>query len=92
MRYLIRDGIVLKKVCDVNLLIATCDALETCPVVKTINETGAYYWRLLEDDVDLDTMAEMAAHDYEVSAEEILPGILRFMDGLESENYIFKVE
>ena len=47
MDYQIRPGVVLTEACGEYLLLATLDASKYCPYVYQINETAAFFWRLL---------------------------------------------
>lgn len=52
MHFILHKGIVLTKVSDVNLLVATRDAWEDCPYVKLITPTEAIFWSYIEKDAD----------------------------------------
>ena len=92
MRYKTQPGIVLKSICDEHLLIATGPAREVCPAMKVINETAAYYWRLLAAGKSTEEMVAAAAADYSVSAEEIAPGVQAYLEMLSSQHYVFPEE
>ncbi|WP_173553360.1 hypothetical protein [Sharpea azabuensis] len=48
MHFIIHKGIVLTKVSDVNLLVATREAWDDCPQIKLITPTQANFWEYIE--------------------------------------------
>lgn len=92
MKYKLRNGIILKEFCGEYALIATLEAKEYCPYVRQINETGAFYWKLLSRGLDVEEMVEAAAQEYQVEAERVRPGLCAYIAGLEKLNYIIPEE
>ena len=86
--YHLRKGIVLVELCGEFLLVATQEARKYCKYYYPINETAAYYWKLMEQEPDLDKVIATASAEYEVSEEEIRPGFVAFLDSLEKEGYL----
>lgn len=52
MHFITHKGIVLTKVSDVNLLVATREAWDDCPQIKLITPTQADFWEYIEKGVD----------------------------------------
>lgn len=85
----IRPGVVLTQVCEEYLLVATRKARGLCPYVKQINSTGVYYWTLLEQGMDGETMIREAAARYGVEPETIRPGLERYLAQLKEQGYLY---
>lgn len=92
MEYKIQPGMVLKTICGEHLLIATGPAREVCPAMQVINETAAYYWRLLAAGKTTEEMIAAAAKDYKISEEEIAPGVQRYLEGLAAKRFAIPIE
>lgn len=91
-RRAIQPGIVFSAVCGEQLLIATRRARGKCPYVKQLNATGAYFWSLLEQGLELEDMIQTAARRYQVEPERIRPGLVRFMEELAEHGYLLLEE
>lgn len=91
-RYQIRPGVVLASVCGEHMLVATRQARGLCPYVKQMNPTGAFYWSLLEQGEELDSLVRTASERYGVEESRIRPGLLAFLDALRAEGYLLEEE
>lgn len=89
-RYQIRPGVVMAGVCGEYILVATRQARGLCPYVKQMNPTGAFYWSLLEEGQDVDTMIRSASQRYGVEESRIRPGLLAFLEALGREGYLLE--
>jgi len=90
--YKIRPGIVLASVCGENILVATRTARDYCPYIRQINSTAAYFWSLLEQGMDMETMEKTAASRYKVEREKIRPGLYQFLNSLVTYGYLYREE
>lgn len=89
-QYQIRPGVVMAAVCGEYMLVATRRARGVCPYVKQLNPTGAFYWSLLEEGQDVDTMIQTAAQRYGVEEARIRPGLLAYLESLRAEGYLLE--
>ena len=90
MKYRIREGILLRKVCDVWLLIAVGDAVNHCKYVCEINESLAYYWQLLEQGLTTDAIVDKAASDYDAPKSQIEKDVKTLVNQLCNMGYIIE--
>ena len=92
MNYKVQPGVVLKSICDEHMLIATGPARALCPAMQVINETAAYYWRLLEAGKTTEEMIAAATEAYDVSVERITPGLQIYLKNLASQHFLVPIE
>lgn len=88
MKYSIAEGIMLVTICDVSMLVATGTARAKFPFTNNLNETGVFYWKLLEQGKDTDMLTAEAKAVYGRTEEELRPGIEKFLSSLEKAGYI----
>ena len=65
--YYRRKGVILTKICDEFLLVASEQAREECPYVKQINQTAAFLWEELTDRISFEQMMKSLKDRYEIS-------------------------
>lgn len=87
MKYRIRTGIVLTEVCGEYLLLATMDASQHCPYAYQINETAAFFWRLLEKQLDEEEILDEITAEYETGREEVRRDLRQFIEALQEQGY-----
>lgn len=92
MKYQIRPGVVLSEVCGEYLLLATMDAGRNCPIVYQINETAAFFWRLLERNLTMDEIVAEAAKEYDAPAELLRLDVEKFAENLLENGYLLGEE
>lgn len=88
MKYRIRDGIVMDRLCGIDLLIATLEARKTCPYVMQLNEASAFIWRMLFDGIGIEEMAQRAASKYQIPLQVASDTIMQFLNNLVEQKYI----
>ena len=92
MRYPIRPGVVLAEVCGEYLLLATLDAASHCPYVYQINETAAFFWRLLERQLPEDEMLAAVVAEYDAPEELVRRDLGQFLKDLRQKGYLLPEE
>ena len=92
MRYPIRHGVVLEEVCGEYLLLATMDAASHCPYVYQINETAAFFWRLLERQLPEDEMLAAVVAEYDAPEELVRRDLGQFLKDLRQKGYLLPEE
>lgn len=93
MKYFkIQEGIVFTEVCGEYVLVPLRQAWDACPCGKILNTTGAFFWRLIEKNGDVDWMVEQAAQHYHELPERIRPGLGAFLRELEQAGFLYEVD
>lgn len=88
----IRPGIVLISVCDEHILVATREAREFCPYVLQINNVAAYYWRLLEDRMEMEDIIDKASEHFGIHKINILIHLNEFIEKIVTAGYVISEE
>lgn len=84
----VKDGFIVKKVVDDYVVVPVGDNFVDFSSIINLNETGAFLWKCLENDVTEDTLADMLANEYEVSVSEVKDDTLAFVESLKNAGLI----
>ena len=88
MEYRIRPGVILTEVCGEHLLLATMEAAEHCPHVHQINETAAFFWRLLERQLPEEEMVSAVIAEYGAPEALIRKDVRNFLEQVKCKGYL----
>ena len=61
----IKDCFVLKNIAGINTVIST-NSKTTFEGMITLNDTGVFMWKLLQDGITLDALVEKMVEEYEI--------------------------
>ncbi len=92
MKYKISSGVVHETICGEELLIASGEARKKVPMVRWLNESGAYLWKLLEKGETGEKIIMHVVNDYEIDRDEALAIIQSFFNELCKAGYLVPVE
>lgn len=84
----VKDGYIIKKVMGSYMIVYTGDGDAICDSMRTLNETGAFLWSLLQSDTTKEEMCEKLVAEYEVDASVAMKDIDAFISKLHSANLI----
>lgn len=84
----IKDGFILRKFADKYLSVAVGDAADKFNVLITLNETGAFVWDLMQEDVSYDFVIEQMLENYEVDRETAIRDLDEFLEKTRSAGLI----
>lgn len=88
MKYELNPDVVLVTVLDESMLVSVSKEINGVNSMRGVNETGAYYWRLMEKGLDIDEIVASAMREYDISEETARPSFMRYLKGLESSGYL----
>lgn len=88
MKYRLETGVVLEKVAGHDLLITYGEPGRKMPYVLKVNETGAFFWRLLEKGESPEEMVRLAAAEYDAPEDRIVQSLKMFLTELEGYGYL----
>lgn len=84
----INKNFVLREVAGTYLVVAVGDAVKTFNKVINLNETGAFLWRQLENNVTKEQLVDALTAEYKVEREEATKDIEGFIEGLKQVNIL----
>ena len=92
MRFRLCQNISIEKICGNNLLVACGDAKYEFDYVRILNEVGARILVMVQELKNPDEICQNLADEYEMSVDEIRPGIFNFLYEMESKGYLIAIE
>lgn len=84
----IKEGFVLRQVADATIVVPSGKASLDFNGMITLNDTGAFLWKLLESDTTPEAMLEEMLKEYEVDEATAKRGIERFIEKLSGEGLL----
>ena len=88
----IKEGFVLRQVADATIVVPSGKASLDFNGMITLNETGAFLWKLLETDTDEEAMVRAMLSEYDADESTARAGIKRFIGKLDGEGLIDRGE
>ena len=88
MIYHLREGVVLACICGEYRLIASLRARKYCPVVAEINADSAYIWKMIEQGLDTEVIAERTSADYGIPGDQAAEKIGLLLEQLLQHGYL----
>ncbi|MBE7092803.1 MAG: PqqD family protein [Clostridiales bacterium] len=77
----IKDCFVLKNIAGINTVIST-NSKTTFEGMITLNDTGVFMWKLLQDGITLDALVEKMVEEYEIDKAVAQKDAQSFIDKL----------
>lgn len=88
-KYIIREGVMLTRILDQYILVSVKACRDKCPYVKMVNETAAFFWKMIDNGLTLDEMTEKACSHYGVNDEKAMrTDISEFIESLQKSGYL----
>lgn len=88
MKYTLRPDVVLVTVLDEIELVAVGNNPNCIDDMRSVNETGAYYWKLLEQGMEIDDIVASVMRDYEITEEIARPSFMRYLESLRDADFL----
>lgn len=83
----LKEGFVLRQVAGENVVIPTGDALNL-NVMITLNDTGVFMWKLLEQETDEDAMVAATLEEYDVNEATARTHVSAFVAKLKEHDFL----
>jgi hypothetical protein len=87
-----KDDFVTRSIAEETIIVPIRGGVGDLNSIYTLNEMGTRIWELMNDQTDIDKMAEIISSEYEVSIEEAKKDIAKFLSSLESVGLINQSE
>lgn len=78
----IKDGFILRKVADSYIAVAVGEESVNFNAMVTTNETGAFLWEKLKNDITEEELLAALTSEYDVDAETAKADIAEFLEKL----------
>lgn len=88
MRYRLISGVVCARVFDEYFLVASSEAHGKVDYVRSLNETGAFFWKLLEDEAGTEEIIARTTQEYDVGTEDAAAAFEAFCAALREAGYL----
>ena len=88
MKYTLNPDVVLVSVLDENMLTEVDTAAGGLRSMRSVNESGAYFWKLLEDGLDTDEIEARASADFSIPAKLAESVLTEYLQSLQSAGYL----
>lgn len=83
----IKDGYMLRNVAGSYVVVPMGKEAADFNGMITLNETGAFLWKMLERERTPEELAQALQREYEVSAEQAQKSVLRFLEKLKENHF-----
>lgn len=84
----VKEGFIVKKVIDDYVVVPVGDNFMDFSSIINLNETGAFLWECLKEDVTEQKLAEMLAKEYETDVSEVKDDMKEFVKSLSDAGLI----
>ncbi len=84
----IKDGFILKQVVDTYVVVPVGDNLVDFAAMISLNETGAFLWDCLKEDITVDGLADKMCGEYNIDKDTALADINEFILTLKNQNLL----
>ncbi len=84
----LKDGFMLKKILDDYIVVPTGDNIVDFAVAVSLNETGAFLWKQLQQEKSEDELVSALADEYNVEPDELRADVEEFICLLNENNFL----
>lgn len=80
----VKEGFIVKKVIDDYVVVPVGDNFMDFSSIINLNETGAFLWQCMENDITEDELVNLLSKEYEVDASEVKDDVADFIESLKN--------
>ena len=84
----IKSGFIVRKIADQHMAVPVGERSQELHGMIGLNETGAFLWKLLEEDQTEASLTEALTKEYEVSDQQARDSAARFLSLLKDEGVL----
>lgn len=84
----LKEGFMLKKILDDYIVVPTGNNIVDFAVAVSLNETGAFLWKQLEEEKTVSDLAEALAEEYGVTADQVTGDVEEFIELLKTHSFL----
>lgn len=80
----VKEGFIVKKVIDDYVVVPVGDNFMDFSSIINLNETGAFLWQCMENDITKDELVNLLSKEYEVDVSEVKDDVADFIESLKN--------
>ncbi len=84
----LKEGFMLKKILDDYIVVPTGNNIVDFAVAVSLNETGAFLWKQLEEEKTVSELAEALSGEYGVTADQVTGDVEEFIELLKTHSFL----
>lgn len=84
----VKDGFLLRQVAGRYIIVAVNDQAADFDGIVTVNEVGAFIWKLMENDVTEEEILSAVLNEYEVSESDAKADIAAFIAKAKTNGFL----
>ena len=85
----IKDGFVVREILDSYMAVPVGERTRDVHGVIALNETGAFLWRMLEQDTSEDKLIASMVKEYEITEETAKDDIKEYLSFLREKGWLY---
>lgn len=78
----IKDDFYMKEVAGLNVVVATGEAAQNMNAMINLNESGAFLWKQLENDITREELIQKLTEEYDVDCDKAGASVDKFISKL----------
>lgn len=84
----IKSGFIVRKIADQHMTVPVGERSQELHGMIGLNETGAFLWKLLEEDQTEESLVSALTLDYEVTQDQAKTSVQTFLSRLKDEGVL----
>lgn len=85
----IKDGFVVREILDSYMAVPVGERTKEVHGVIALNETGAFLWKMLEEDTSEDKLIASMVKEYEITEETAKDDIKEYLSFLREKGWLY---
>lgn len=85
----IKDGFVVREILDSYMAVPVGERTREVHGVIALNETGAFLWRMLEEDTSEDKLIDSMVKEYEITEKTAKDDIKEYLSFLREKGWLY---
>lgn len=86
----IKDGFIVREILDSYMAVPVGERTREVHGVIALNETGAFLWRMLEEDTSEDKLVASMVKEYEVTEKTAKDDIKEYLSFLREKGWLYE--
>ncbi|MEG1887092.1 MAG: PqqD family protein [Oscillospiraceae bacterium] len=84
----IADGFIIKSIADTNIVVPVGSNSVTFKAIISLNDTGAFLWRLMKNDITEEELVSSMLEEYDVDEKTAQADVSEFLKSMQDSGLI----